>query len=119
MLLVYIYIYRYSISSVVAICWASEQGQLKMTVGYMLTFSNDSSYSGLRVDGTGTPRCLLYRASYKPPFGDCAIYSQHQWPQVYLSVSTWIHGTVFVFWPGGTYSTGAHAGPKLCEKMER
>ena len=33
-------------------------------------------YSGFRVDGTSTPICLLDGGPYKPPFGDCAIYSQ-------------------------------------------
>ena len=31
---------------------------------------------GHRVDGTGTPRSLLDGGPYKPPLGDCAIYSQ-------------------------------------------
>ena len=34
------------------------------------------TYSGFRVDGTGTQRCLLYGDPHKPPFGECAIYSE-------------------------------------------
>ena len=33
-------------------------------------------YSGFRVDGTGTQRCPSDRGPYRPPFGDCAIYSE-------------------------------------------
>ena len=33
-------------------------------------------YSGFRVDATQPPRCVLYRGPSKPPFGDCAIYSE-------------------------------------------
>ena len=43
----------------------------------MTVFHGPLGYSGFRVDGTGTPRCLLDGDPYKPStLNDCAIYSQ-------------------------------------------
>ena len=51
-------------------------------------------HSGSRVDGTN-PRCLLYRGPYKPPLGECAIYSQ---PTLYIYLHKYIYICIAMVW---------------------
>ena len=57
------------------------------------------NYSGLRGDGTGTPRCLLYRGPYKPPLGivpsTLTHYSRvYMYIYIYSLVHDVVHGSM-------------------------